>query len=759
MTYPEPQSSIAALQPAETRETSRVTFSSARGVSLEVQCFAQIGWGIEVRYDLCCEEGYRQPFTGQQATASVLPLELQQRDQVMIVSTAEGERFEIACADGAFSLFRPTKDGGEACWFRSSASPFCAHDAPVSLYEGLMSLKQTDFSERSPTLGPGAKYQSRMVRFRYPRPEGTVLGLPGQNGEFNRNGYRFELYNTDEFLHTPARRPMYQSWPILLHRDAAQHEWVALFHDNPSRTFVDLGDFYPDEVTFESSHGNTRLYLLRGATLEEVSTKLQRLLGRSVFPPAWAFGYQQCRWSYMSTEEARQVVQRMRAAEVPCDALYFDIDHMDGFRVFTKDPNGFADLERCVADVHDAGMHAVCIVDPGVKIDADYAAYRAVVESGAYLRNAQGEPFVVKVWAGESVLPDFGDERAQRTWGALQQEWLEQTKFDGIWNDMNEPSNFDGQNSTTAKARSSRGPVTLDYNLYGYHMARASAGGWQAYAPHRRPLVITRSGYPGVQQHAVIWHGDNQAWWEHLRLALDTCVQYSLAGALYTGPDVPGFTGNPPDDLAVRFYQLGALLPLFRGHSIWFAKNKEPYAFRGRTRELITAAIELRYSLLREWYSQYERAWRERRPLMTPIEGPEGKMVRDQFLLFGTLLAAPIVERDQTRKLVYLPVGRWYPLGTDEPIEGGRWLELAVRDESVPLFVREGVVLTRNTVRHNAEQTLRAAERCEVYPDREGNAEGYWFDDDLRSVASHRSRMRLVVRGGGPVERVPLDAE
>ncbi len=716
MSYPEPQPSIVDLSSPDSTNSALITLSDSSGLKLEVEHIAEIGWSFEVRYDLTRSHTWRQPYTGAQEALSRDGLKVENTATEIIVH-AKNEAVTFSKSSGQFSISVGDSNlvGGQE-FFKSHTAPFSEHKTPVTLFEQIMSRKVTDLTGRTFGAPGNLHFETQMVRFQYPRPTGTVLGLAGQTGEVDRNGYRFELYNTDEFNHTPARKPMYQSWPILFHRTSSGHGWVGVFHDNPTRTFVDIGDFYDDLVTFESLSNNSRVYVCTGQSLEEVSQKMSRLLGGMSCPPLWAFGYQQCRWSYLSTDEVRGVADRMHREKFPLDAIYFDIDYMDGYRVFTKNHNGFTDFDQCVADLHERGVHAIAIVDPGVKVDPEYPVYLKTLESEAYLKNVDGSPLAAKVWPGSVVLPDFGDLKMQELWSNFQSSWLADNQLDGIWNDMNEPSNFEGGNAATSKSVTSRGPFLRETNLYGYYMAKTSALGFRKAFPNKPGVIITRAGYPGVQQHAVIWHGDNQTWWEHLRLAIDTTIAYSISGAYYTGPDVPGFTGNPPDDLVVRFYQLGAFLPLFRGHSIFFAKNKEPYAFASDTQDLVRQAILLRYSLMSEWYSGFERSIADHRSPIMPVFDADGALVRDQFMLFDKLLVAPVIERNQKRKLVFLPRGNWFPLGSPNAhICGGDWITLPITIDSIPVFVRAGSTVVRNTPGKNAAETMGLPQTTENY--------------------------------------------
>lgn len=711
LSYRVPPPAFTKLIRAEHPSPTLVVLQNDLGVPIEIEYLCDVGWSIELRYDALDNSRFRQPFTGAQQQLEHVTLYLDETEREFVITVGE-QQLAFDKESGKFSAASAGK-----VYFESNSQPFSRHREPITIYDGIASAKVTDHALRSPQMFTKPTYTTEMLRFSYPRPEGVVLGLPGQTGEFNRNGYRFELYNTDTFTHTPNRPPMYQSWPILFSRSANSIEWFGIFHDNPSRTFVDLGEFNQNEISFESLTNNTRIYLWHGATLAEVARRCARLTGPIAELPNWAFGYQQCRWSYMSTAEIRSVVHRMHQNQFPCDAIYFDIDYMDGFRVFTNDTENFADLEKTVNSLREQnGVYSVAIVDPGVKIDDRYAAYKRLISEGRSLTSADGAPAVMKCWAGESLLPDFFAMETKALWKEMLAQWVEEFGMHGVWNDMNEPANFDGQNAASSQMHSARGLMERSFNLYGYEMSKASAAGLKAALKTTPGLVISRAGYPGVQQHAVIWHGDNCAWWEHLRLALDTTVQYALTGAFFTGADLPGFTGNPPDDLAVRFYQLGAFLPLFRGHSRFFERDKEPYAFGETAQGLIREAINIRYSLIAEWLSAFNRARRESFAPILPSVDKEGLPIRDQFELFGKLLFAPIIERDQRQRPIYLPAGEWFRFGDNKNrLAGDQWLLEAVHLGSVPLFVRAGSTLTLHEPKLTVKQTLASATRLESY--------------------------------------------
>ena len=59
--------------------------------------------------------------------------------------------------------------------------------------------------------------------------------------------------------------------------------------------------------------------------------------------PRWALGYQQCRFSYTPASRVIEVADTFRIKRIPCDVMWMDIDYMDGYRIFTFNPQTFPD--------------------------------------------------------------------------------------------------------------------------------------------------------------------------------------------------------------------------------------------------------------------------------------------------------------------------------------------------------------------------------------------------------------------------------
>ena len=83
----------------------------------------------------------------------------------------------------------------------------------------------------------------------------------------------------------------------------------------------------------------------------------------------------------------------------------------------------------------------------------------------------------------------------------------------------------------------------------------------------KRPFVLTRAGYAGMQRYTAIWTGDNQSNDDHMLLGVRLLNSFGLSGVSFTGMDIGGFSGNPSQNLYIRWMQIGAFIPMYRGHA------------------------------------------------------------------------------------------------------------------------------------------------------------------------------------------------
>jgi alpha-glucosidase len=395
------------------------------------------------------------------------------------------------------------------------------------------------------------------------------FGCGERTGGLEKTGSHQVFWNVDPpSPHTPSLNNLYTSVPFVLALDRGQ-AW-GIFVDNPGRVEFDLAHEDPHRAWFATASGDLIYYVFAGPTPRDVVARYTELTGRIPLPPLWALGYHQSRWGYQSAEELRDLAREFRRRDLPCDALYLDIDYMDGYRVFTWDRERFPDLPGLVADLGAQGFRVVTIVDPGVKVDEHYAVYVEGRDADYYCKTSSGSEYRNVVWPGVCAFPDFTAPEVRAWWGALHGPLVD-AGVAGIWCDMNEPTVFIPAAATMPPdvVHLGDGNARLHaqvHNLYGSLMARATREGLERLRPAHRPFVISRSGYAGLQRHALHWTGDNSSWWEHLAMSMPQLQNLGLAGLAWVGVDVGGFAGDATGELLARWTELGVFQPFCRNH-------------------------------------------------------------------------------------------------------------------------------------------------------------------------------------------------
>jgi alpha-glucosidase len=541
-----------------------------------------------------------------------------------------------------------------------------------------------------------------------PRGE-PFLGLGEKTGRLDRRGRRLAFWNTDAF--DPAlggypadQDPLYLSVPFFLgvRRGVA----YGLFVDDPHWLEMDLAARADDTYRIVTEGPALDQYLLLGPSPADVLRRYTRLTGRAPLPPRWALGYHQSRWGYRDAARLEAVADELRDRDLPADALWLDIQHMRGCRDFTFDPETFPDPEGLAARLADRGFRLVAIADPGIGVDPGWALYERARSGGHLLRRPDGSIYEGRSWPGRSVFLDFTAEGARRLWAREIARWVARG-IDGVWLDLNEPSvqlEEGGQTGLPSElpAAGDGVPTTLAeaHDVYALLQARATWEGLREARPERRPFILTRAGFAGIQRYAAVWTGDAPSDWAHLRQTPAMLMGLGLSGVPFVGSDIGGFSGHASAELYVRWLQLGAFSPFCRTHHIEGVPDQAPWTFGPEVEAICRRWLRERYRLLPYLYALFAEASATGAPVLRPLgwelpDEPALWQVDDQMMLGPWLLVAPVLEPGAARRAVRLPAGRWRALDGRARFEGPATVEVPVTLASVPILVREGAILPR----------------------------------------------------------------
>jgi alpha-glucosidase len=607
-----------------------------------------------------------------------------------------------------------------------------------------------------------------------------VFGLGDKTGPLDRRGQAFTLWNTDAYRFQESTDPLYKSIPFFLSAGGPGGSYGILL-DNTWRSWFDFGKQNPQTLAFGAAAGPIDYYLIYGPTVHRVVERYTELTGKPPLVPAWALGFQQSRYSYMSAAEVRGIADQLRAEHIPADVIWLDIDYQDRNRPFTTNPVTFPDLPALAGNLRQRGLHLVTITDLHIAAapDQSYRPYDSGIAGDHFLKRSDGSLYVGQVWPGPSVFPDFTRRQTRAWWGSQYRDFVA-AGISGFWNDMNEPSIFETPTKTMPLDTRHRidepgfAPRTTTHaeihNVYGMLNSRATFEGQRQLAPDERAFVMTRATYAGGQRYAVTWTGDNSSTWSHLKLSISMLLNLGLSGFAYSGADVGGFIGAPSPELMTQWIEIAAFTPIFRAHSEKGTPPKEPWVDGPQHLGIRRQFIEQRYRLMPYLYALADENARTGAPLMRPLfyDFPDAlDMPCDQptaFLLGDRLLVAPPPTLESPQAYgICLPAGSWYDYWTGEPV-AAKSAAAAIGTQSaqvlsaiptlghLPVFVRAGAILPGQALVQSTSETPQGPLSLDVYPG--DDCRGTIYADDGHSMAYTRDdylrqRVRCVQTDAG----------
>lgn len=574
-------------------------------------------------------------------------------------------------------------------------------------------------------------------------PGEHFYGFGEKTGPLDKRGTAMTFWNTDAYQpmyggYPADADPLYQSIPFFLGlRDSTAY---GVFLDDTHRLRFDMASQDPARYTLASAGETLDHYLIAGPAMRDVLERYTRLTGRMPLPPRWSLGYHQSRWGYYPDSQVLSIAGELRSRDMPADGMWLDIQHMDGFRSFTWDQTGFPAPKSLVSSLTQLGFKTISIVDPGIKVDPAWNVYTSALSQSRFVTES-GAPYVGKVWPGDASFPDFSDPAVRSWWGTLLPGELDQG-VQGLWIDMNEPSNFvTGTGGTVPEDAACAGDGTTGtmadlHNVYGLNEARATYEGMRSFAPDRRPFVLTRAGYAGTQRYAAVWTGDAPSTWPTLQVTLPMMLGMGLSGLPFVGSDVGGYSGGATPELFARWIELGSFSPFFRAHVTSGVNSQEPWQFGTEVTDISRNVMNARYALLPYLYSVFQESTRTGAPVLRPLvyefqSDPAVVNLSDEAMLGPSLLLAPVLDQGAMTRDVYLPAGRWFEVHSGAIHEGPTTFPVTLTLAALPTFVREGAIVPRmQRVRFTDEAPIQTL-YLDLYPGAQPSSFVLYEDDGI----------------------------
>lgn len=534
----------------------------------------------------------------------------------------------------------------------------------------------------------------------------SIYGLGENVKGINKRGSAFTSFNEDDPIIIESRRSLYAShnFFILNSKDII----FGVFIDTPRVVNYDLGFTDLDLIKIDLKDGFD-LYIIESDSILNVIKEFRWMIGESYIAPLFSFGVAQSRWGYLNKTDLDDVLKGFKDKNLPIDMLFIDIDCLEDFEDFTFNESFYKNSKidkEYFKSLKSKGVHIIPIVDAAVKVKKDYFLYEELIKEKAYSMTKDGRPYIVGVWPGDSLLPDYFSKKGQEVFGRGYKKYLD-LGIDGFWNDMNEPALFYGKDKMMEfsqylkninydkfdenefyiiRDKVSRIKNNIEdykniyhkydteyqdnfifnhydiHNMYGYKMVETASKYFDNYNKenniNKKYLLFSRSSMIGSHRYSGIWTGDNAAYWNHLLLNIKMMPSLNMCGYIYSGADIGGFGQEPSEDLLLRWMAFGIYTPLFRNHTCNWVRPKD-YHLMSRT-NIIRNILSIRYAILPYLYSEYIKSIKNNTLLFTPLSfvytsDSRCDDIEDELLFGESVLIAPVYTQNANGRMAYLP--------------------------------------------------------------------------------------------------------
>lgn len=510
---------------------------------------------------------------------------------------------------------------------------------------------------------------------------GGMRALP-----IDRRNKKLRLYNIPQYGYEFPSSNLNYSIPFFL---SSNH--YAIFYDNVSDGFCDIGFENENEMQIGSKGGRQAFYVIQGKKYVDIIEAFTRLSGRQPLPPLWSLGNLQSRMAYKTQKQTEHIAATMLQKGFPLDAMILDL-YWFGDSLFGTMGNlawhkpSWPDPSGMITDFHKKNIKTVLITEPFIVKGS--GNFKDACTRKILAKDSLGNPYIMeKFYFGAGGLIDIFDSSASN-WIWEKYQSLHEYGVDGWWIDLAEPEMH--PDNMIHKD----GPAWLIHNAYGHVWDKMLFDNFKKKSPELRLFNLNRSGFAGSQRYSVFpWSGDVLRSWNGLKAQIPLMLGMAICGPAYIHSDLGGFAlGTKDEELYTRWLQMGVFSPIFRPHGSGIPS--EPIFFSNKTRKRVKKAIQLRYALLPYNYTLCHENTVKGIPLSRPLfletENAKHFNENDAYFWGSVFLVNPITEKSQRRKNMIFPEGQWIDFYTHKEYNGNQEYSIRLKADYIPVFVRKG---------------------------------------------------------------------
>ena len=594
----------------------------------------------------------------------------------------------------------------------------------------------------------------------------NIYGFGERTHDFKLNQGIYTIWPYDcggtKYDHGQGGMNQYSHQPIGLHKTKYDNLWLGFVFLNTNAQDVSIrSDNNSTYLSHKTIGGIIDYYIIVNDSPEEIVKNIQTLLGIPPLPPFWSFGNHQSRYGYKSGKDFIDVYDSYKKNELSIDSMWLDIDALDEFQMFTLNRK-FRNIVPYIKDtIHKDGTKFIPIVDVGFSDEKNNQYIQIGNRLDIFIKsNYTKQNLIGKVWPGKTVYPDFFNPKSESFWNEGLRNYYKIIPYDGIWLDMNEPTNLQEEGKCRGEIIDDS-QCTKDKNIYfeddlpyipGYRTGSNKKlsdksisengliyGNKTVYNTKPllsllqtkytynylnnnnqaiRPFILSRSTTLGSGKYTYHWLGDNLSTFENLKNSISGIFNFNIFGIPFTGSDICGFMEDSSKDLCIRWYNLGTFYPFMRNHNFFIARDQYPWSFDNNALEIIKKDIKLRYTLIRYIYSQFflislNEKGAYFKPLMFEFPDDEASYenIEDKIMLGEAFLLCAFYESNTNSKKFKFPNANFNSFPDGKSITNhisndnstnsenkNKIVELGGDLNTVHLFVRGGFIVPYQNV-------------------------------------------------------------
>ena len=433
-----------------------------------------------------------------------------------------------------------------------------------------------------------------------------------------------------------------------------------------------------------------------GDTPADVAKIYCDLTGYAPTLPSWASGFWQCKLRYEDQEELLQVAREYVKRGIPVAAIVIDYFHWTEQGEWKFDPRYWPDPEAMCKELKELGIQPIVSIWPTINPKSEN--YRHMNEAGMLIRTETGQYGTFDFYGQQTFIDPSNPETRQYVWDIVKRNYYDKG-IHNFWLDEAEPEVHPQQFGHLHFYKGNGAQTAM---LYPFYYSQMFHDGLKA-AGEKDVIMLTRAAWPGSQRFgACVWNGDIPSSWKALRQSVISGLSMAVCGIPWWNTDIGGFGGadTQSDDfreLIVRWFQFGLFSPIMRLHGarqrIPGQEERNPgiiersggpneiWMFGDRAYEIIRKLIDLREKLRPYIHEQMDITSKTGMPIMRPMfyafpDDPECYTLDNQYMFGSDILFAPIMERGQTNRDVYLPEGRWVLTRDGTEYQGGQTVNI-----------------------------------------------------------------------------------